>query len=194
MKKIITIIILLSTLQCEAKSFSKKTSIISLATAVGINDKCKLSSHVPGYAIQDVKQGVPIYIKYEHGITDNIGIGIYFAHVNSKGTFPYAGIVPIAESNPKMSTNCFGLTGYYHFGELLHTAHLDPYAGLGFAIRNQPYTGLEGYQPPPTQIIPTLKIGVRYYVIPHFAIFGEIGADGLSTFTFGISLNTHHLS
>jgi len=103
MKQIITVIILFSTLQCAAKSFSKRTSVLSIATAVGINDKCKLSSHVPGYVIHDVKQSVPIYIKYEHGVTDDIGIGIYFAHVASKGTFPYAGLIPIAESTQNVN-------------------------------------------------------------------------------------------
>jgi len=92
-----------------------------------------------------------------------------------------------------MSTNCFGLTGYYHFSRLSHTAHLDPYVGLGIAIRSHPYSGLEGYQPPATQTVVTLKIGVRYYIVPHFAVFGEIGTDGLSVFTFGLSLNTHNL-
>jgi len=192
-KQLILTALLASTLYSQAQTFSTQSSLISMGSGLGIIDKCSLSSKVPGYVITDVHHGLPLYLKYEHGVTDDIGIGVYYAHVNSTASSPYAGFLPIIGSSPKMSTSIFGLAGYYHFNRLLYVPHLDFYAGIGLVIRNQSYSDLEGYEPPATQALPIIKVGARYYFIHHLSAFLELSADGLSPVNVGLTVNLKNL-
>lgn len=175
----------------NSHSFSRHSSIFSLSIGTGLNTKNTITNYIPSGIIGGETNSIPFYIKYEHGIVDEVGIGAYFSHGNSKSGGSSTLYSPTGETNPSVSTTNIGVLGYYHFNKLIPVRHLDVYAGLGFAIRNHSFTNAP--DPSGSDFLIIAKAGVRYYIVKHFGIFAELSADGMSPFNIGVSLNTWHL-
>ncbi|WP_158605873.1 outer membrane beta-barrel protein [Taibaiella sp. KBW10] len=146
-------------------SFNKSTSLLSIG--IGVPDN---------YGNYKVSLP-PVYVKYEHGITDEIGIGL---------------LGGLGMSNYKSGGNRYnylettiGALGYYHFNKLIPVSKLDVYlgAGIGLNIRDDNYSNYNN-----TSVIGLGKAGARYYFNPKFSVYAEAGYDNLSVLNAGITL------
>lgn len=112
---------------------------------------------------------------YEHGITDNLGLGAHFGYSTySKNAYKYTAYL-------------FGARGSYHF---LTTDKADPYAGaeLGFAsISHTGHNERFAYKTYP-KVGVGLYGGVRYYLTPAAGIFGELRLSVFSVVNVGLSV------
>jgi hypothetical protein len=128
----------------------------------------------------------PIYAKYEHGfLRDEVGLGGYvstgFGSVNNN----YLG------TNYKNNFFAFsiGVLGYYHFNKLIPIEKMDVYAGAGLAFRSVSYSGDDSQYTYGNDSKPLFitNVGIRYYVKPKLALYGEISFDGMSTVNLGVT-------
>lgn len=127
----------------------------------------------------------PAYVKYEHGVADEIGIGGYMA---------------VAASRYKYNSNYVdkalaisgGVMGFYHFNKLIPVSKLDVYAGAGIGVRQYTYSyddDFFGNRDNRTNfsVRPVVKVGARYYVAKSFGFYGEAGYDYMSDVNLGIT-------
>jgi len=130
----------------------------------------------------------PLYLKYEYGLADEIGLGVWGAYAYSKDVMNRA--------HPKEHyTNAvsFGINGFYHFNKIISVENLDLYAGLGFgfksvSVRSQPSDGSAAASKVSDNAgIFSLRLGARYYIIKGFGAFFEFGPDKMSVLNTGIS-------
>lgn len=116
----------------------------------------------------------------------NIGIGGLVSYSSTKyssdiGSYSFSGIL-------------IGVRGTYHF--ILKSTKLDPYAGvlLGYIITSSHYPNgvITGYGYGPGgkagAVQPGIFAGAHYFFVPHFGVFAELGYNGFSIFTLGITL------
>ncbi len=124
----------------------------------------------------------PAYAKYEHGIMDEVGIGGQVAL--SGGRYNYGN-----NQDERISTFHFAVLGYYHFNKLIPVSKLDVYAGAGLAFRNRAvrYSDNAFSDNTSTNVTPSVKVGARYYVKPHFAFYAEAGYDDMSDVNLGVT-------
>jgi len=123
----------------------------------------------------------------------NIGVGGTIAYTSTTWTYSDGSYSDVK----KFSAILAGLRASYHF--MFNTGSLndklDPYAGilLGFIIADNP-GGLgnnSSYLVPKANVFqPGVFAGAHYYFVPHFGVFAELGYNGFSIFTFGITLKT----
>lgn len=121
----------------------------------------------------------PAYLKYEHGIIDEIGIGGYIAFAASR----------YKNNNNVEHTTAFGMgiLGYYHFNKLIPLSRLDVYLGAGLGFRSWAYTDQDGVRESNFDPLPIGKIGARWYFTPGFAVYAEGGYDDMSDVNLGIT-------
>lgn len=126
----------------------------------------------------------PTYVKYEHGIIDEVGIGGYLAFSASRykwdNDFYHA-----------RTAFGFGVLGYYHFNRLIPVSQLDVYAGagLGFRVVNDIHERPnDRHRDSDFDPLPLFKAGARWYFTPKFAVYLEGGYDGMSDVNLGITL------
>jgi hypothetical protein len=116
-------------------------------------------------------------------ITDKLGIG----NIAVGGTVSYSSTKVYGYS---FTGVLVGLRGTYHF--FIPVDKLDPYAGilLGYIITNNPNTfdnnyGLTGKA---SAFQPGFFVGGHYFFVDHFGVFAELGYNGFSIFTVGITI------
>jgi hypothetical protein len=129
----------------------------------------------------------PGYFKYEHGVIDEIGIGMYVAAAGSR--VKYGSRDQYIDRQTAIGA---GVLGYYHFNKLIPVRGLDVYAGIGVGFTNRSYTfdgGAPGRRGDYTDfaVLPVAKAGVRYYFTRGFGVFGEAGYDDMSSVNMGLS-------
>ncbi len=123
----------------------------------------------------------PLYIQYEHGIIDEIGIsgfgGVSFSSKTKKKYTHYR------------NTWAIGAIGYYHFNKLIPVNQLDVYAGLGFGMKIKTNNYSNNYYESKTSssAMYIARAGARWYFTPKFAVFGETGSNDLSAMTIGMT-------
>ncbi len=128
----------------------------------------------------------PGYIKYEHGILDEIGIGMYGAVAASQHKHG-----PNKRYKDRTLALSLGVMGYYHFNKLIPVSKLDVYAGAGFGFRHQVYNYDDSFDNDSFSDFDPLvlfKVGARYYFTKTFGVYGEGGYDGMSDVNLGITL------
>ncbi|MCC7302018.1 MAG: hypothetical protein IT233_05200 [Bacteroidia bacterium] len=130
----------------------------------------------------------PLHFRGEVGISDNVGIGLSVNHMTLKQTWD--------GDSGYYYKYTFNTTNYllrfnFHFSV---TETVDPYFGIGAGYAsnvhkfesNDPYwddSSVSGMVPFGFE----MAVGVRYYFIPNFGIYGEIGL-GKSIMNGGIAL------
>jgi hypothetical protein len=166
-------------------SFSRSTGILSFG--FGFPNRSGTDFNYWGGNERRLGLG-PGYIKYEHGIIDEIGIGGYVAAAASR--FKYG---PDRRYTDRVFSVSVGAMGYYHFNKLIPVRALDVYAGVGLGIRQLTYTyddDFNGNRDDRTDFdaIPLFKVGARYYFTRMFGVYAEGGYDDMSDVNLGISL------
>jgi hypothetical protein len=121
----------------------------------------------------------PAYLKYEHGIIDELGIGGYIAFAASR----------YKNNNDVEHTSAFGMgiLAYYHFNKLIPVSQLDVYLGAGLGFRSWAHTDRDGIRDSNFDPLPIGKIGARWYFTPKFAVYAEGGYDDMSYVNIGIT-------
>lgn len=170
-------------------AFGKGTQIVSLGYALG-------NVSGTGYLNINLNEKVshanlgPLYVKYEYGLIDEIGLGGYVSYAYAKDVMNRA-------APKEYYTNAFsiGFNAFYHFNKLIHVENLDLYAGLGLGYKNVSIRGAAGSDLDAV-ISPTLKentglfslrLGARYYIINGFGAYFELGPDKMSVLNVGLS-------
>jgi hypothetical protein len=127
----------------------------------------------------------------DYAITNKIGIGNiavggFVSYTSSKYNDGYG-------DNYDYSAVLVGLRGTYHF--ILPIDKLDPYAGvsIGYVIASNGNTDIyannvTGPDGKASAVEPGLFVGAHYLFVPHFGVFAELGYNGFSILTLGISL------
>jgi hypothetical protein len=138
--------------------------------------------------------GVAPTLDIDVAITNRLGIG----NIGIGGTVSYSSTTydDGYGDKYKYSGILVGLRGTYHFIFDLDAIKdkLDPYAGilLGYIITNNPnvYDNNYGLGTKASAFQPGIFAGAHYYFVQHFGVFAELGYNGFSIFTFGITLKT----
>lgn len=161
-------------------SFGKSTNVVTL----GYGFPNLSGTGWAGWGSNRVSIG-PAYLKYEHGIRDEIGIGGYVAGAASR--VKYSG----NRYTDRVTAFSMGILGYYHFNKIIPVRNLDVYAGVGIGFRNRSYTydAVGNWRNDYTDfnVMPLLKVGARYYFTPFFGVYAESGYDNMSSGNIGIS-------
>lgn len=165
-------------------SFSKNTGILSLGIGFPNNSGTDFNywngdDHRIGFG--------PMYVKYEHGIMTEIGLGGYLAMAASK--YEYG---PDHRYTDKILSIGGGFLGYYHFNKLIPVRNLDVYAGAGLGFRQIGYSydddyGNQSDDRGEFEVFPLVKVGARYYFGRTFGVYAEGGYDKMSDINLGVS-------
>jgi len=165
-------------------SFSKNTGILSL----GFGFPNKSGTGVDYWGGNDHRFGYgPLYVKYEHGIITELGLGGYLAMAGSK--FEYG---PDRRYTDRIFAFSGGFLAYYHFNKLIPVRNLDVYAGAGLGFRQLSYSyddafGNQSDDRGEFEVYPVIKVGARYYFTRVFGVYGEGGYDKMSDINLGVS-------
>ena len=127
----------------------------------------------------------PAYLKYEYGISDNIGLGLSFAYAENDWAYRYQSTDN--EGNPATYTESTSRSTYsilarfnFHMGD---SEKFDPYIGFGVGYRdanwdissNSP-NGNSGVSL--NSLMPfgfELNAGARYFFVNNLGVYAEIG-------------------
>ncbi len=123
----------------------------------------------------------PFYVDYEYLIKENLGLGIGFSYASATqvGTIPL--VVPTT-TTAKVSATSILLSTVYHF---YITDKLDPYSkvSVGATLWKGRYKNANGSDagtlPLPTPIAYRALIGLRYFISPNIAPYGEASYSNL---------------
>lgn len=125
----------------------------------------------------------PLYLKYEYGIIDEVGLGVFLGGSGSSRKAP-------GYKNSAVSIG-FDLVGYYHFNKFIPLKQLDVFvgAGVGFKTAHYKYSANSPVIQSKSffKIDEILKAGARWYFTPGFGIYAEGGYGGLSYADVGIT-------
>jgi hypothetical protein len=128
-------------------------------------------------------------------ITNKLGIG----NIGIGGTVSYSSSTyNDGYNNYKFTGILVGLRASYHFMFNIDALKdkLDPYAGvlLGYIITNNPSYANDSYYneygTKSNAFQPGIFAGAHYYFVTHFGVFAELGYNGFSIFTLGITIKT----
>jgi hypothetical protein len=123
----------------------------------------------------------PFYLDYEYLIKENLGLGIGFSYASATeiGTIPL--LVPTT-TTAKVSATSILFSTIYHF---YTTDKLDPYSkvSIGATLWKGSYKNADGSDagtlPLPTPIAYRALLGLRYFVSPNIAPYGEASYSNL---------------
>jgi hypothetical protein len=165
-------------------SFSKSTGILSAGFGFPNNS----GTGVDYWGGNDHRFGFgPVYVKYEHGIMTEVGLGGYLSIAGSK--YEYG---PNRIYRDRILSVGGGFLGYYHFNKLIPVKNLDVYAGAGLGFRQLSYSYDDSYgnqndDRGDFDVFPVIKIGARYYFTRLFGVYLETGYDKMSDVNLGVS-------
>jgi hypothetical protein len=141
--------------------------------------------------------GVSPVFDVDYALTDKLGIG----NIGIGGTVAYTSTTfnntYLGTAHYDFSAILVGLRGSYHFmfitGDLGNK--LDPYAGilLGYIITNNPnglFDNNYSLVGKASAFQPGIFAGAHYYFVKNFGAYAELGYNGFSIFTIGITVKT----
>ncbi|HEX3074952.1 MAG TPA: outer membrane beta-barrel protein [Ignavibacteriales bacterium] len=179
------------------KTFSKVLLLVVLFTA-GIQaqdafnkgDKLLSAGISLGglYGIYGDQNFPPLSVQFQYGIEKNLSVGGLIGYSSSSYDYSYWGG---EDWSWDYTYILIGAKGEYHFKELFEDqTKWDPYVGLflGYNIVSvdapADYDNYYGYDEGASYFTWGFNAGLRYYVSPKVAIFGELGY-GLGILTLG---------
>lgn len=123
----------------------------------------------------------PFYLEYEYLVKENLGIGIGFSYAGATEVATIPLITPTT-TTAKISATSILFSSIYHF---YITDKLDPYAkgSVGATFWKGSYENADGSEagklPLPTPIAYRALFGLRYFVTPSIAPYGEASYSNL---------------
>ncbi len=129
----------------------------------------------------------PLYLQYEYGIAEEIGLLAY-------GAYSYAKDVMDRQNTRSYHTHAFSMAAgvLYHFNRVIPVPNLDAYAGMGIGFR------LISQKMNPRDASPSvsmsdhtgvffLRAGLRYYIVGGIGVHLEFSPDKMSVLNAGVS-------
>jgi opacity protein-like surface antigen len=170
----------------RAQAFDEETNSVSVGygfvTLLGsINDSFDT------YNDTEYSQLGPIYAKFEHAVSDHLGIGLNFAYATNEWSYRYDSFDSDLNATQYVATNKRSTWSAlvrlnWHFGD---SDKFDPYAGLGLGYRNATWS-YETTDPSGSESGVTFKtlvplgmemtIGARYFFTESIGAYLEVGA------------------
>jgi hypothetical protein len=168
----------------ENEAFPRGTVVVNLG--IGVGNLYWGSGYGSALAVSPT-------LDIDVAATDKLGIGNI--GVGGTASYSYTKYNYAGSRTVTFSGVLVGLRGSYHF--ILNSGALsskfDPYAGvmLGYIFGSGPNNpDLYGVGPKGSAFQPGVFAGAHYYFVQHFGVFAELGYNGFSIFTFGITLKT----
>lgn len=173
--------------ESRAQAFDEETNLISVGygfvTTLGsINDSF-------GDKDTDYSELGPIYAKFEHAVSDHLGIGLNLAYTTNEWAYRYGSDTNGDGVNDNQYDATNKRVAYsalvrlnWHFGD---NDKFDPYAGFGLGYRNSTWsystTDPSGSDSGvafknPIALGMEFTIGARYLFAEHFGAYLEVGA------------------
>lgn len=122
----------------------------------------------------------PIYVKYEHGVTEDIGLGISFAYATNEWVYKYTSLDQVYTETTERSTYSILARFNYHIGD---SEKFDPYIGFGVGFRDATWTsksdGATSSGVELKSLFPfgmDLTFGTRYFFTDNIGLYAEVGA------------------
>ncbi len=169
----------LSPRQADAQVFQEGSNALYVGYGFG-TFLSGLSSNFDQFGDVKYKGMGPIYFKYEHGVSDRIGMGVNVAYATNQWDYTYRSDSSTYKQTTKRSTYSILARFNYHFG---NSDKFDPYLGMGLGYRNAKWTvednGPDNSGVELKSLMPfgmELTIGARYLVSPNFGFYAEVGA------------------
>jgi Outer membrane protein beta-barrel domain len=131
----------------------------------------------------------PFYLDYEYMVKENLGVGIGFSYASATETFTIPLLVPTTTTANINATSILFSTVYHFY----ITDKLDPYSkvSIGATLWKGSYKNAEGSDagtlPLPTPIAYRGLVGLRYFISPYIAPFGELSYSNLK-FSAGLGV------
>lgn len=172
--------------------FESGSNHIQVGYGFGLNNSKLLSAYQSNNSYKYSGFG-PVFGSFEHGITDNIGIGGCISYSSFGGSWVQESYLNSYDYSYRWSTLSIMIRGAYHFN--LNNPKIDSYAGIGLGIMKFGYKWTSndpnfnesnnnislgtplGYQ---------IFIGGRYLFTDKIGVYGEIGY-GISLMNLGLS-------
>lgn len=127
----------------------------------------------------------PLYLKYEYGVTDRIGLGISFAYATNEWSYRYEstdgqGNTVYYNESTERDTYSVLARFNYHFG---NSERFDPYFGFGLGYRDANWksntTGPDGGSGVDLKsLMPfgfEFTLGARYFFTDNIGLYAEVG-------------------
>lgn len=169
----------------SAQAFPEGSNSISLGYG-GVTMLGSISKNFDTYA--DVKYtGMgPLYFKYEHAMTDHLGLGVNVAYATNEWNYRYTSTDENGNSNTYAETTTRSTYSIlarlnYHIGT---NEKFDPYLGLGLGYRDATWkydstdpNGTSGVEI--SGLVPLgmeLTLGMRYFFTDNIGFYAELGA------------------
>ena len=188
-RTIVLLSLLLTSLSGFSQGFTTGKNYISVGYGLEFANSANSNTSMGGTQIKtDNSTFGPLWLKYEHAITDNIGIGTDFGYtkVSSKTTMTstdYNGDDTETVFKTEVSAILIAAKGYYHF--ILNNEKLDPYLSLGIGVgifsakvdfgdefddAGMPAMAVDG-----SAVVYYPAVGARYLFSENFGAFLELG-------------------
>lgn len=171
--------LLLTSGTARAQAFSEGDNSINVGYGF-VTFLGSISENFDSYGDVQYKGMGPLYFKFEHAVTDHIGLGLNVAYATNEWVYNYQFDNSTYTETTKRSTYSVLARFNYHFGE---SEKFDPYFGMGLGFRQAKWTsedsGPEGSGVELKSLMPfgmDLTLGARYFFTPNVALYAEVGA------------------
>jgi hypothetical protein len=181
--------------ETQRAAYVRHSTILSLG--VGFMDLYKSGYKLPnGFADKQSSGFTPVYLKVEYGLGKHFGLAANFMYDGFYETYAqhyyYYGTVYSRYIKDQVHAFQAGLLVNYHFAELIPVKRLDVYIAAGgclnrVAHNNMPQDDTTVQSQTKHGAVPVAKLGLRYNISSHAAIYAEGGYDGASIFGVGFS-------
>ena len=172
--------------EVRAQAFDDETNMVTVGygfvTLLG-----SIADSFDAYDDSEYSQMGPIYAKFEHAVSDHLGIGASFAYATNEWSYRYDSFdsdgdnVQYVGTNKRVTWSALVRLNW-HFGD---SDKFDPYAGFGLGYRNATWS-YETTDPDGSESGVTFKtlmplgmeitVGARYYFTESIGAYLEMGA------------------
>lgn len=176
---------LFSSSEACSQAFTEGSNVVSLGYG-GVTLLGSLSQNFDDYNDVQYKGMGPLYFKFEHAMTDNIGLGVNVAYATNEWSYDYAstdanGNAVNYKETTSRSTYSILARFNYHIGS---NDKFDPYVGFGMGYRDATWkydttnpdgttnVDIKGLMPFGME----LTIGARYFFTENIGLYAEVGA------------------
>ncbi len=177
--------LLLGSFQANAQAFPEGSNSISVGYG-GVTLLGSISKNFDSYTDVNYSGMGPIYFKYEHAMTDNLGLGVNVAYAQNEWSYKYSDTD--ANNNSVTYTETTSRSTYsilarlnYHIGS---DDKFDPYLGIGLGYRDATWK-YDTTNPDGTTNVDIsglmpfgmdLTLGMRYFFTENIGLYAEFGA------------------
>lgn len=181
---VFALITMLPPARALAQAFPEGSNSISVGYG-GVTFIGSISKNFDQYADVGYKGMGPVYFKYEHAVTDNLGLGLNVAYAENEWNYKYTdtdanGNTGTYTERTTRSTYSVLARLNYHIGS---QEKFDPYIGLGLGYRDAKWNydsnnpngtsgvELKGLMPLGME----LTLGMRYFFTENIGLYAEVG-------------------